>query len=107
MAHDNHAIGREVHVQFQPVGAGCQGLVDHLVPKGGALAEAQRLAAFLAAQAALPIALTKQMLAEGIDAALERERDWQTMCFLSADHAEGRAAFLAKREPIFTGKATP
>lgn len=41
------------------------------------------------------------MLAEGLDAALERERDWQTMCFLSADHAEGRAAFLGKREPVF------
>ncbi|MGG5890400.1 enoyl-CoA hydratase/isomerase family protein [Falsiroseomonas sp. HC035] len=76
-------------------------LVDRVVPKGGALAEAQLLAAGLAAQAALPIALTKRMLAEGLDAALERERDWQTMCFLSADHAEGRDAFLAKREPVF------
>jgi len=80
------------------------GLVDRLVPKGTALAEAQRLAAVLAAQAPLPIALTKRMLAEGLDAALERERDWQTMCFLSADHAEGRAAFLGKREPVFGQK---
>jgi enoyl-CoA hydratase/carnithine racemase len=77
------------------------GLVDHVVPKGEALAKAQELAAFLAQQAPLPIALTKRMLAEGLDAALERERDWQTMCFLSADHAEGRAAFLEKRSPVF------
>jgi enoyl-CoA hydratase/carnithine racemase len=77
------------------------GLVDHLVPKGGALAKAAELAAFLAAQASLPIALTKQILAEGLDRALEDERHFQATCFLSADHAEGRAAFLAKRAPQF------
>jgi enoyl-CoA hydratase/carnithine racemase len=78
------------------------GLVDRLVPAGTALAVAMDLAQGLAAQAPLPIALTKRMLAEGLDAALERERDWQTLCFLSADHAEGRAAFLEKRPPDFT-----
>jgi enoyl-CoA hydratase/carnithine racemase len=78
------------------------GLVDRLVPKGEALAVATALAASLAAEASLPIALTKRMLAEGLEAALERERDWQTLCFLSADHAEGRAAFLAKRAPDFS-----
>ena len=77
------------------------GLVDHLVPKGGALAKATELAAFLAAQASLPIALTKQILAEGLDRALEDERHFQATCFLSADHAEGRAAFLGKRAPQF------
>jgi enoyl-CoA hydratase/carnithine racemase len=77
------------------------GLVDRLVPKSTALTAAQAVAGSLAAQAPLPIALTKRMLAEGLEAALERERDWQTMCFLSADHAEGRAAFMAKREPVF------
>ncbi len=77
------------------------GLVDHVVPKGGALAKAAELAAFLAAQASLPIALTKQILAEGLDRALEDERHFQASCFLSADHAEGRAAFLEKRAPRF------
>lgn len=77
------------------------GLVDHVVPKGGALAKAAELAAFLAAQASLPIALTKQILAEGLDRALEDERHFQATCFLSADHAEGRAAFLGKRPPQF------
>ena len=77
------------------------GLVDHLVPKGGALAKATELAAFLAAQASLPIALTKQILAEGLNRALEDERHFQATCFLSADHAEGRAAFLGKRAPQF------
>lgn len=79
------------------------GLVDAVVPKGQALAVAQDKARFLAEQAPLPIALTKALLAEGLDRALESERHTQTLLFLSADHAEGREAFLAKRPPTFTG----
>ncbi|WP_137181716.1 enoyl-CoA hydratase/isomerase family protein [Roseomonas sp. AR75] len=79
------------------------GLVDHVVPKGVTLEKAQELGRFLAAQAALPIALTKRILAEGLERALEDERQFQTACFLSADHAEGKAAFLGKREPKFGG----
>lgn len=79
------------------------GLVDGVVPKGQALAAAAEKARFLAAQAPLPIALAKRMLAEGLERALEDERHFQTLCFLSAEHAEGRAAFLAKREPDFGG----
>jgi 2-(1,2-epoxy-1,2-dihydrophenyl)acetyl-CoA isomerase len=77
------------------------GLVDEVVPKGGTLAAAMEKARFLAAQASLPIALTKQILAEGLDRALEDERNFQTACFLSDDHQKGRAAFLGKREPSF------
>jgi 2-(1,2-epoxy-1,2-dihydrophenyl)acetyl-CoA isomerase len=77
------------------------GLVDDVVPRGLALATALEKARFLAAQAPLPIALTKQILAEGLDRALEDERSFQTDCFLSPDHAEGKAAFLEKRAPSF------
>ena len=77
------------------------GLVDEVVPKGQALAAAMEKARFLAVQASLPVALTKQILAEGLDRALEDERHFQTACFLSNDHAEGKAAFLGKREPRF------
>jgi enoyl-CoA hydratase/carnithine racemase len=87
--------------QVDAVAAERIGLVDHVVPKGQALTKAMELATFLAAQASLPIALTKQILAEGLDRALEDERHFQTACFLSADHAEGKAAFLGKREPRF------
>lgn len=79
------------------------GLVDVVVPRGQALAAAMDKARFLAEQAPLPIALTKALLAEGLDRALETERHYQTMLFLSDDHAEGRDAFLAKRPPVFTG----
>ncbi len=77
------------------------GLVDAVVPPGTALAAAMERAQFLARQAPLPIALTKKLLAEGLDRALEDEREYQTLCFLSPDHAEGKAAFLGKREPRF------
>ncbi len=77
------------------------GLVDEVVPRGTALSVATEKARFLAAQAPLPIALTKQILAEGLDRALEDERTFQVECFLSPDHAEGKAAFLEKREPKF------
>ena len=77
------------------------GLVDRVVSKGEALRVATELGQILAAQASLPIALTKQILAEGLERALEDERHFQTACFLSADHAEGKAAFLGKREPAF------
>jgi enoyl-CoA hydratase/carnithine racemase len=77
------------------------GLVDAVVPKGGALDAAMERARFLAAQAPLPIAMTKKLLAEGLERALEEEREFQTLCFLTPDHAEGKAAFLEKREPRF------
>jgi enoyl-CoA hydratase/carnithine racemase len=77
------------------------GLVDEVVPKGQALPVATERARFLAAQAALPVSLTKQILAEGLDRALEQERHFQTACFLGPEHAEGKAAFLEKREADF------
>jgi enoyl-CoA hydratase/carnithine racemase len=79
------------------------GLVDQLVPPGSALDAALQRARVLAETAPLPLALTKALLAEGLDAALDRERDMQTTLFLTADHAEGRDAFLAKRQPVFRG----
>jgi enoyl-CoA hydratase/carnithine racemase len=38
------------------------------------------------------------------DDALQYERDLQTICFATADAAEGRRAFKEKRNPTFTGK---
>ncbi len=80
------------------------GMVDHVVPPGTALQAALSRAALFHAAAPLPAAMTKQYLAAGLDAALEWERDVQSTLFLTADHAEGKAAFLGKRAAAFTGR---
>jgi enoyl-CoA hydratase/carnithine racemase len=80
------------------------GLIDHVVSSGTALAAARDRARMLEAAAPLPIALTKRLLAEGLDAALAQERDLQSTLFLTDDHREGREAFLAKRRPVFRGQ---
>ena len=80
------------------------GIVDRVVEPGQALAAALERALLFADAAPLPIALTKQFLAQGLDAALDWEREVQASLFLTADHAEGKAAFLDKRAPRFRGR---
>ncbi|MHB1122600.1 MAG: enoyl-CoA hydratase/isomerase family protein [Ramlibacter sp.] len=79
------------------------GVIDKVVPTGEAQKEATRLAGILAAKAPLPIALTRSVLASGMDEVLLREREIQAMLFSSADHEEGKAAFFEKRTPVFKG----
>ena len=90
-----------LHEQMTAAEAERIGLVDEVVPRAQALPVAMERARFLAEQAPAPMALTKAMLSAGLDAALEVERHYQTTLFLSADHREGRAAFLEKRAPRF------
>ncbi len=80
------------------------GLIDHKVPPGTTLDAALARAALLHAAAPLPLALTRQFYTAGLDAALDWERETQSALFLTADHAEGKAAFLAKRPPLFHGR---
>ena len=40
----------------------------------------------------------------GDEPLLAQEADGQALLFNSADFAEGRDAFLAKRKPVFTGR---
>jgi enoyl-CoA hydratase/carnithine racemase len=80
------------------------GLVDTLVAKGKALETALAKAHTLAAEAPLPIAYTKQWFADELERALAREADFQAALFVTADHKEGREAFLGKRKPSFQGR---
>lgn len=89
--------------QMDADAAGRIGMIDHVVPKGTALEAALARARQFHAAAPLPIAMTRALLAEGLDAALDRELDMQSALFLTADHAEGREAFLGRRAPRFTG----
>ena len=79
------------------------GLVDGLAPTGASLETALARAGHFSDAAPLPAALTRQWLAAGLDAALDWEREAQSALFLTADHAEGKAAFLQKRVPSFRG----
>jgi len=92
-----------LHEQLTAAEAERIGLVEEVVPRSRALPRAMEHARFLVEQAPAPMALTKAMLAEGLDAALEVERGFQATLFLTHDHKEGRAAFLEKRPARFTG----
>jgi enoyl-CoA hydratase/carnithine racemase len=105
-----HRIGqakaRQVLLYGEPVDARAAeriGLVDRLARSGLALDSALARARALHDAAPLPIALTKQFLGQGLDAALDWEREAQSALFLTADHAEGKAAFAATRAPRFGG----
>lgn len=83
------------------------GLADSLVPSGTALDAALELAGEAAALAPLPVAAAKRLLARAdhsLKRLLESEREEQAALFGSADFAEGRAAFAARRPPRFEGR---
>ena len=85
------------------------GLAHAVVPSAELDGHVERIAARLAAAA--PIALAG--LKHGISALsraqvsaedLARHREWRRRAFASADLLEGRAAFLERRPPTFTGE---
>ncbi|WP_214322652.1 crotonase/enoyl-CoA hydratase family protein [Nonomuraea sediminis] len=84
------------------------GLVNRLVPPGGALAEARRLAAAIAGNGPLAVHVTKQVIAESgdwpADVAFERQRELTAAVFASRDAVEGARAFAEKRPPVWTGE---
>ncbi|HYL41289.1 MAG TPA: enoyl-CoA hydratase-related protein, partial [Candidatus Binatus sp.] len=84
------------------------GLVAKVVPPEDLAAEAAELARRLAEAAPLGVAFTKRALLEAQDldflGALEQEASLQDVAGRTADHREGMAAFLEKREPRFRGE---
>lgn len=98
---------RNILMTGDPVGAAEAeriGLVDVLVPAGGALEAALTKAAAMARNAPLAIAATRSALSEGFESVLNWEREMQSALLQTRDHAEGRAAFLEKRPPVFEGR---
>jgi enoyl-CoA hydratase len=84
------------------------GLVNRVVPEGGALDGALELAAQIAANGPLAVAVTKQVALESPD--WSHAERWQKQgevmlpVFASADAQEGAKAFAEKRPPRWTGK---
>ena len=83
------------------------GLVNHVVPDGRHLEEAQKLARKIAAQAPVATQLIKEAVLTSFDAPLEAALKYEkrlfALLFSTDDQKEGMAAFLEKRKPEWTG----
>ena len=84
------------------------GLIYRACPAASLDEEASKLAVHLATQPTLGLGLTKRLLNAAWDNDLETQLELEAECQgaagRSADYAEGVAAFLAKRKPVFTGQ---
>lgn len=83
------------------------GLVSAILPTGGVLAEAVRLAEVIASQGPIATRLAKEAIWRGLPMRLEEglrfETDLTLLLQTTKDRAEGVRAFLEKRTPNFTG----
>jgi enoyl-CoA hydratase/carnithine racemase len=84
------------------------GLVSEVLPGPDLLDRALALAAVIASRAPLAAQTAKRTLRAAYEMPLGRaidyERQLQTICFGTADAAEGRAAFTERRPPAFRGR---
>lgn len=84
------------------------GLTNRVVAPDKVLAEAQALAAKLAAGPTFALGMTKEMLNRepslSLEEALEAEAQAQQICMDTRDFREAYEAFVAKREPKFEGR---
>ena len=98
---------RQILLYAEPVSAEAaerMGLVDEVVTDGTVLERAVARARAFDALAPLSTAVAKEALAGRLDEMLDWERSAQAALFQTADHAEGKAAFLEKRPPNFEGR---
>jgi enoyl-CoA hydratase/carnithine racemase len=80
------------------------GLVNVVVPEGGHVEEAERLAGMVARRAPLAVAVGKSILGRHADEGYAHGIDAVAFLQGTADHAEGIAAFVERREPRFEGR---
>ncbi|MEO3805092.1 enoyl-CoA hydratase/isomerase family protein [Nonomuraea sp. B1E8] len=84
------------------------GLVTELHPREELLPAALELAGLIAARPPIAAQTAKANVRAAysmpLEQAIQYERDLQTVCFATADAAEGRAAFAERREPVFEGR---
>lgn len=84
------------------------GMIYKVFPDDGFAAEAQKIAATLAAMPTKGLAYTKQLLNNSFENnyldQLEDEENFQQLAGSTKDYKEGVQAFLEKRKPNFTGE---
>jgi enoyl-CoA hydratase/carnithine racemase len=86
--------------------ASAMGLVEVVTAPGDSLAQALAMAETMAQTAPLSNAMTKALVARmpaPLSEMLKAEVDAQAVLFGTSDFAEGQAAFMGKRPPVFTG----
>jgi enoyl-CoA hydratase len=94
--------------QFDAAEAREMGLVNRVVPESELESYVKAYAGTISANAPLTVNSVKFILGEMVKD--ESRRDMKrceeavAACFASSDYAEGRAAFMEKRKPVFTGK---
>jgi len=106
-----YAVAMELLLTGDPIDAAraaALGLVNRVVPEGGALDAALELAHRIAANGPLAVAATKRVAQAAQDWSLEEAWDRQdeitAEVFTSHDAAEGAAAFAEKRPPLWQGR---
>jgi enoyl-CoA hydratase len=84
------------------------GLVNHVYPAAELESKTLELANKIAEKAPIAVRLVKEAVKfasrSNLDEGLRREVDLFAICFSTEDKAEGVAAFLEKRKPVFKGK---
>jgi enoyl-CoA hydratase len=84
------------------------GLADRVVPPDQLLAAAKEVAASVTEKAPLAISAAKQAILHGADMDLANANAFEAesfaRLFATRDQEEGMAAFLEKRNPVFTGE---
>jgi len=84
------------------------GLVNHVVPVEGLLAEAMRLARLIATKPPLAAQLAKEAVRAAAETTLREGLALELrnffLLFDTADQKEGMRAFVEKRKPQFTGR---
>ena len=106
-----YALALEMLLTGEPLGAPRAaeiGLVNRLVPEGGALDAAVALAERIAANGPLAVAATKAVARGTADWTFEegwqRQEELVRPVFTSEDAAEGSRAFAEKRPPVWKGR---
>lgn len=105
------AIALELLLTGDPISAeraAQLGLVNRLTPEGGALDGAVALAATIAANGPLAVAVTKQIARSASDwtqaEGWVKQDELMAPVFSSEDAREGATAFAEKRAPVWTGR---
>jgi len=83
------------------------GLINRVAPAGQVLAVARQLAATIAANGPMAVAVSKRVMQASQDwpstELFERQNEYTLPVFKSADAKEGATAFAEKRKPVWTG----